>query len=247
AAWRVGRLRAELPALAAGTAARVDADLAAVPPLPDLTDAELAAALHWTRATLTALHGLEALAGTIAGGGGPGGATAAAHGLAALSRGRARGHDDARIIATAPDVLTLTPPAICPARPLPPTAPSARPEAVRNPGVRPDGSGARAEGGGLPAREELRLRIRWVQELGARVAWTAGVRLAEGGALARAELVRALRLEELVAALYGGALPADLERRPAPPRTAPLPAAFRLAGERIVAEAAPPGDGARPA
>ncbi|GGV22764.1 hypothetical protein GCM10010182_51290 [Actinomadura cremea] len=226
-AWRVGRLRAELPALAADTAARVDADLAAVPSLHEPTDAELAAALHWTRATLTALHGLEALAGTLVEDGGPGAGTAAAHGLAALAHGRSRGHDDARIIASDPGVLALTPPAIAPARPLPPT---------------PNGSGARVPGE-LPPREALRLRIRWVQELGARVAWTAGVRLADGGALARPELVRALRLDELVAALDGGALPADLERRPAPPRTAPLPAAFRLAGDRIVAESAPPGDG----
>ncbi|MFV2210501.1 PEP/pyruvate-binding domain-containing protein [Actinomadura sp. LOL_016] len=226
-AWRVGRLRAELPVLAADTAARVDADLAAVPSLHGLTDAELAAALHWARATLTALHGLEALAGTLVGDGGPGAGTAAAHGLAALAHGRSRGHDDARIIASDPDVLSLTPPAIAPAQPLPPT---------------PSGAGARVPGE-LPPREALRLRIRWVQELGARVAWTAGVRLADGGALARPELVRALRLDELVAALDGGALPADLERRPAPPRTAPLPAAFRLAGDRIVAESAPPGDG----
>ncbi|QFG23408.1 PEP/pyruvate-binding domain-containing protein [Actinomadura sp. WMMB 499] len=235
AAWRVGRLRAELPALAAGTAARVDADLAAVPSLHELTDGELAAALHWTRATLTALHGQEALAGTLVEDGGPAG-TAAAHGLAALARGRAHGHDDARIIASEPGVLTLAPPAIAPAPSLPPTPPDTSANG-RTPGARVP---APEE---LPPREALRLRIRWVQELGARVAWTAGVRLADAGGLARPELVRALRLDELVSALYGGALPADLERRPAPPRTAPLPAAFRLAGERIVAEAAPPGDG----
>ncbi|WP_157433018.1 PEP/pyruvate-binding domain-containing protein [Actinomadura rifamycini] len=301
AAWRVGRLRAELPALAADIAAGVDADLAAVPSLHELTDAELAAALHWTRATLTALHGLEALAGTLtAPGTGDGGATAAGHGLAALARGRARGHADARIVASEPGVLTLTPPAIPPTPSLPPptdpTAPTPRPphdtgarpkpgrrapdpreddpttgthaatatRAPRDAGARAEGgtrgsrdaasafgargrSGAGADGPVLPPREALRMRIRWVQELGARLAWTAGVRFADGGALARPGLVRALRFDELVSALRGGALPADLERRPAPPRTAPLPAAFRLAGERIVAEAPPPGDGARPA
>ncbi|HEX2316734.1 MAG TPA: PEP-utilizing enzyme, partial [Thermomonospora sp.] len=101
--------------------------------------------------------------------------------------------------------------------------------------------------GELPPRESLRLRIRWVQELSARVAWAAGRRLHERGALARPELVRALRMPELEAVLQGGSLPADLERRPAPPHTPPLPAAFRLAGDRIVAEAAPSGDGARAA
>jgi pyruvate,water dikinase len=93
----------------------------------------------------------------------------------------------------------------------------------------------------------LRLRIRWVQELGARLAWEAGRRLASDGALPRPEDVRVLGFDELVAAFQGGSLPADLERRAAPPQGAPLPAVFRLADERVVAEAPPPGDGARPA
>ncbi|WP_165975569.1 PEP/pyruvate-binding domain-containing protein, partial [Actinomadura rubrisoli] len=119
AAWTVGRLRAELPALAADTAAAVDADLAALPPLDaGISDADLAGALRWTRATLTALHGLEALAGSLL----PAddhSTGAAAQGLAALARARAQGHDDARIPATAPAVLALTPPVIGPAPHLP--------------------------------------------------------------------------------------------------------------------------------
>ncbi len=250
-AWLVGRLRADLPALAARTSAAVDADLAALPRLDaGITDAELSDALRWTRATLTALHGLEALAGSLLTGPDAGDApaiqgSAAAQGLAALARERSLGRDDARIPAAAPAVLALSPPVIGPAPQLPPAAGPMGDDQVgdglvgdTSVGVTPDG---------LPPRESLRLRIRWVQELGARLAWTAGRRLAASGALARAELVRALRFEELVTALEGGSLPADLERRPAPPRTAPLPAAFRLAGDRIVAEAAPPGDGARPA
>ncbi|MFC9971676.1 PEP/pyruvate-binding domain-containing protein [Spirillospora sp. NPDC127200] len=263
AAWRVGRLRADLPALAASTAASVDADLAAVPPLAELADADLVAALHWTRATLAALHGLESLAGALLPPG-EGEASAAERGLAALARGVDEPLSD-------PSVLVLTPPAVAPP-PRPPAAPSpaptplaarrsgpdapatARPEHPETTRRRPDPPAAPAdpvrrahEARELPARELLRLRIRWVQELGARVAWAAGSRLAASGALERPELVRALRLEELETVLLGGALPAELERRPAPPRSAPLPAAFRLAGERIVAESPPPGDGARPA
>ncbi|MGI5165892.1 PEP/pyruvate-binding domain-containing protein [Spirillospora sp. CA-253888] len=354
AAWRVGRLRADLPALAASTAAAVDADLAAVPPLAELDDADLIAALHWTRATLAALHGLESLAGALLPPG-EGEASAAERGLAALARGVDEPLPD-------PSVLALTPPAVAPLPHLPaplpstgappltaqpltapppatspstlpsratstptpsptspskppprvtaphtspatstptphaaspsvlppcatstPTAPSPatstrtspaaspsssldarragpdapvpvrpeRPETTRrrpDPPASPSVPARRAhEARELPARELLRLRIRWVQELGARVAWAAGLRLAASGALERPEPVRALRLDELETVLLGGALPAELERRPAPPRSAPLPAAFRLAGERIVAESPPPGDGARPA
>ncbi|WP_433330421.1 PEP/pyruvate-binding domain-containing protein [Spirillospora sp. CA-294931] len=230
-AWRVGRLRAELPDLAADTAAAVDADLAAVPPLAEITDIELVAALRWARAALASLHGLEALAGSLLDGesGTPG--TAAAEGLAALHRGRAKGLPDDRLPAVEPAVLALVPPSIAAVPHL------------------PEGTGAPAAAreGELPPRELLRLRIRWVQELGARLAWTAGRRLAAAGALSEPELVRALRFPELAAALDGGSLPAGIEGRPSPPRTAPLPAAFRLAGDRIVAESAPPGDGARPA
>ncbi|MFG1998485.1 PEP/pyruvate-binding domain-containing protein [Spirillospora sp. NPDC048911] len=246
-AWRVGRLRADLPGLAAQTAAAVDADLAAVAPPAELTDAQLLAALRWTRAALAALHGQEALAGSLLKDTGLSQGTgvtgsAAAQGLAALHRGRARGQDDAQLLAAEPAVLALTPPAIGPA--------------PRLPAVAADVLGPPGAAGPLPPRELLRLRIRWVQELGARLAWTAGRRLAASGALSSPELVRALRFDELERALDGGSPPIGtgasgsgpgIERRLPQPRSAPLPAVFRLAGDRIVAEAAPAGDGARPA
>jgi phosphohistidine swiveling domain-containing protein len=233
-AWQVGRLRAELPALAAETVAGVDTDLAAVPPLTDLTDSDLISALSWTRATLAALHGLEALAGALLDPSDQALDSAAALALAALAKGRAEGWNDTRTLLAEPAVLALTSPAIT-ARPvLPATAPSTLPS--------PRSVGA------LPPREALRLRIRWVHELSARVAWAAGERLAERGVLERPELVRALRLSELEAVLLGGGfLPADLEGRAFPPRTAPLPAAFRLAGDRIVAESGPAEPDGRPA
>ncbi|MFI0449045.1 PEP/pyruvate-binding domain-containing protein [Actinomadura sp. 6N118] len=238
-AWQVGRLRADLPDLAVQTAAAVDADLAAVPPPAEITDAQLIAALRWTRATLAALHGQEALAGSLlsegTGGGTDSGSdsgSAAAQGLAALHRGRSGGQDDAQLLAAEPTVLALTPPAITSAPRLPAvTADPLTPSAVVV--------------GTLPPREVLRLRIRWVQELGARLAWAAGQRLTASGVLSSPELVRTLRFDELEKALTSGA---TIDRRPAPPpRSAPLPAVFRLAGDRIVAEAAPTGDGARPA
>ncbi|WP_192809576.1 PEP/pyruvate-binding domain-containing protein [Actinomadura rudentiformis] len=231
-AWRVGRLRADLPDLAAQTAAAVDADLAAVPPLAEITDAQLIAALRWTRAALAALHGQEALAGSLLseGTGGDTG-SAAAQGLAALHRGRSRGQDDAQLLAAEPTVLALTPPAIT--------------SAPRLPAVTADPLDPPAVTGTLPPREILRLRIRWVQELGARLAWAAGQRLTASGVLPSPELVRTLRFDELDNALTSGA---TIDRRPVPPpRSAPLPTVFRLAGDRIVAEAAPTGDGARPA
>ncbi|MEU6034540.1 PEP-utilizing enzyme [Actinomadura sp. NPDC047616] len=159
----------------------------------------------------------------------PQAATAAARCPAALHRGRTRGQDAPHIVAAEPAVPTLTPPALVPAPRLPASAPP-----TRAPGE-------------LPPREPPRLRTRWAQKLGARLAWTAGRRLTAAGAMARPGLVRALRFDELTAALQGGPLPAGLERRPSPPGTAPLPAVFRLAGERIVAEAAPSRDDARPA
>ncbi|XVQ10772.1 PEP/pyruvate-binding domain-containing protein [Spirillospora sp. CA-255316] len=289
-AWQVGRLRAELPEVAARTTAQVDAELAAVPHLAELTDAEMVAALRWTRATLVSLHGLEALAGSLLTS--EESATAAAQGLAALAEARARGLDDARAIAANPAVLTLVPPSIGPtrlppaiagstgkpARPVPrpnaqpgtagssdtrpseqpPPPPAAAPSTTvgRDHGVGLEGGGggtssegpARVSGvAGLGAREGLRLRVRWVQELGARLAWEAGRRLTSDGALPRPEVVRVLGFDELVAAFEGGSLPAGLERRADPPRSAPLPSVFRQADERVVAEAPPPGDGARPA
>lgn len=52
----------------------------------------------------------------------------------------------------------------------------------------------------LGPREALRLRARWVQELGAALAWEAGVRLHRAGTLTAPEDVRGLRLGELAAA-----------------------------------------------
>ncbi|MFF6991561.1 hypothetical protein [Streptomyces sp. NPDC010273] len=65
AAWRVGRLTAALPGLAAELVADVDRGLAQVPALAGLPGPDLVAQLRRTRATLVSLHGQEALAGAL--------------------------------------------------------------------------------------------------------------------------------------------------------------------------------------
>ncbi len=65
AAWRVGRMRAGLPALAADLAAQVDDDLAEIPPLARLGDAELVTVIANARTELASVHAHEILAGML--------------------------------------------------------------------------------------------------------------------------------------------------------------------------------------
>ena len=65
AAWRVGRLRVALPALAGDLIAAVDEDLRTLPPLHELTSSDLVRLLERSGQTLTALHGHEVLSGTL--------------------------------------------------------------------------------------------------------------------------------------------------------------------------------------
>jgi pyruvate,water dikinase len=220
AAWRVGRLRAALPHLAADLVARLDGQLAAVPALEELDDDHLARLLRHTGTALRAVHGHEMLAGLL--GGAEAGPTAAGAALAALAAGRAGGGSDAEIASAHPVVLTLSVPAVgrSPAQP-PVLALPAGDTAV------PD----------LAAREALRLRARWLHELTARAALEAGRRLVVRGRLAHPLAVRLLALDEVVSALSADAAgPIPLFTRRFTP-TAPLPAAFRLTPDgTVVAE-----------
>jgi pyruvate,water dikinase len=77
----------------------------------------------------------------------------------------------------------------------------------------------------LAAREQLRMRVRWVQELSARAVWTLAHRLVARGRIADPDVVRHLELDELDAVVRGGSAPAVADRdreTPAPP------AMFRL-------------------
>jgi len=209
AAWRVGRLRQAMPSLANDVIEAVDAELGSVPPLARLDDELLARLLERSRDVLHSVHGHEVLAGMLGLDAGGAGATTA---LASVARHRDAGSDDEEIVAADPTVLALYPPQIGRAPVFAPVPPAVH--ALRHAPLGP--------------REALRLRARWLQEIGARAAMEAGRRLVGRRSLADATQVRDLRLAELVAALDGVPVPADLGERSRDRATPPLPPAFRL-------------------
>ncbi|MBK9179420.1 MAG: hypothetical protein IPM45_07535 [Acidimicrobiales bacterium] len=230
AAWRIGRLRAGLAAGATALVERVDTWLAAVPPLPLLDDADLLALVERATRTLRTLHAHEVLAATLLSAdqrkGGPDGPTAAALALTALALGRAGGLGDAALCHRHPEVLALTTPRVGPPAPLPAAPPAATVRTLAATLV------------DLEPREALRLRVRWVQELGARAATVLGDRLAARGRLPDPLAVRGLTLDGLAATLAGATV-AVHDEAPGPP----LPASFRLGpGGEVVPVAAPPAD-----
>lgn len=186
-AWRVGRLRAALPRLADVLLDRTDADLEAVPPLTELTNRQLIALLHRSRVILRALHAHEILVGTLADTGGNR-LTGASVALRVLAEARQDGLTDKEILARSPTVLALTGPRVAPAPELP-----AETEAL------PVSTACQSCSDEGIAREALRLRVRWVQELSGRAAWELGVRLAASGDLTDPELIRHVTLEHLEA------------------------------------------------
>jgi len=240
AAWRTGRLTRALPALARDVIEQVDADLAAVPRLDDLSNAELLAVVDNGRTALRALHGYEALAGMLIPDAGHA-VTAASLAMSALAEARAEDVDLEELVETQPVVLALTPPRIGDGTPLAGMAAAAPPPSPA--GADPQGP----EGDAAVAREALRLRARWVQELTARAAWVLGCRLVCVGVLPGQPAVRLLGLDELRAAALQRAVPTDLADRADPSTTSskPLPAQFRVTRDhRPVALAAPTaGDG----
>jgi pyruvate,water dikinase len=155
----------------------------------------------------------------------PTGAIAALH---ALADARRRGLDDDEVMETLPVVLALVPPRVGPLVPLPPV-PKALPPV-------PDGNVPL-----LVARESLRLRARWLQELTARAAWEIGRRLAETGELASPEAVRHLTLDQLDQVLQGGPLDATVVAESPVVTPEPLPALFRLGVEGEVVPVASRG------
>lgn len=227
ASWRVGRLRAALPALARDLLAEADGQLLAVGPLAPQSDRELIELLHRSYQALVALHGHEVMVGLLVATGAPG-TTGAALALRVLAEARADGVPEDEIPGRHPVVLALVPPVIGPATALPPTAALASL-------VPPHGAVAPDEA--VMLREALRLRVRWVQELTARAAWELGERLRARGSLPATELVRCLTLAQLSVA--AGVPTTDrllgVECRNAA-LVAPLPAAFRMTPEGEVVE-----------
>ena len=220
ASWRVGRLRALLPLLAADMCAQIDAELDEVPSLIELPDDRLLPLMARSKEMLTCLHGQEILAGILmtAADRAP---TAAAQGLAALVQARQEGLPEDGIPAAFPEVLALYPPRI-----------GRRP--VLPEGVLPSGS----SDGATPlamARERLRIMQRLVQELSSRTAAEVGRRGASRGLIDRADAVRWLTLEELETLLVDS-LVADYSDRESAPVTPPLPAAFRVSVDGTIVE-----------
>jgi rifampicin phosphotransferase len=228
AAWRVGRLKAALPALAADLISEVDSELAEVPPLDELLDPDLLQLIAGTRRVLVSLYGHEVLIGLFIENKATA-PTAAWIALQDLRRARGAEMTDAQAIATFPSLLVLAPPAIGRLPGLPPT-----PKKL----AAPQGSDELAI-----TRESLRMRARWVQELGARAAWEAGRRAARRDLLADPDLVALFRFEELEPLLTESRVPEDLAGR-VRPASPPLPAAFRIGeDDTVVPESVSAGDG----
>ena len=220
-AWRVGRLRAVLPDLADEVGRRVDGELAGLGPLSDLGDAELLEVLCRVRAHLAAVHGHEVLAGTLLQR--EAASTGAGVAMSVVRRGRALGLADDEIVARWPVALALTAPRIGAPGSLPPTVDPAPGE--------PDAAVATSSlVAGLPPREALRLRARWLQELSARVAAVLAQRLATDLRIPSTESLVHLHLGELEDVVSGWPAPPDLATRSLAPGP-PLPSCFRLTAE----------------
>jgi pyruvate,water dikinase len=222
ASWRVGRLRTALPALAQELVRAIDMELASVPQIGALDDATLLGILHSSRRRLIAIHGHEVLAGLMMSKSTPV-TSAAGSALGAVVTARHRGANDAEIIASDPTALALIPPRIPSRTTLPPT-----------PSHIPDG---RQENDPLgQAREDLRLRARWMQELTARTAFELGHRLTKRGILTGPDMIRWLHADELGEIVAGNVLPMALQERVPRAESAPLPSVFRLTTDgRVVA------------
>ena len=227
AAWRVGRLKVALPALADDLVVDVDADLRSLPDMGALAPGELLRLLRRSHRTLVALHGYEVLAGLLL----PEDddrPTAASAALRVLAEERHRTSADEELVAQHPVLLSVVPPSIGGTLRLPP--PPASPPVTPPP-----------TGGEAAVREALRLRIRWVHEVTARAALQLGTVLVERGTLTSAAAVANLRLDELSALVEaGGSLAARPSRGPEPGRRPP--AAFRLTDDGVVVPVATDGD-----
>lgn len=231
AAWRVGRLKAALGSITASLARRVDAELVAVPELSELSGDELLTVLVSAQGYLRSLHGYEILSGLLDVPDDDG-VTGAELGLRALTMARREGITDRDAVTSHPEVLALTPPSIGPTAELPATSNLAagEPRSLEQ----------------LGPREAMRMRIRWVQELTARAAWTLGSRLASQGLLEAAAQVRLLTVDELSEMVGRGVVPEGFEARTVP-TGAPLPSAFRVAldGTPVPVGTSDPAGGAR--
>lgn len=214
AAWRVGRLRTALPAIAGDVLVAADTELAQVPDLASLTDRQLLGLLSRTGQVLRSLHAHELLVGQIVTADSPR-LTGVSVALRLLAHARADGLSDTEAALRYPTVLALAAPHVQPHTPLPAT-----------PRELPAWEPPRGAEPAALLREALRLRARWTQELSGRAAWELGERLAARERLAEPVHIRRHRLDDLAALVRRGAVPTQVPS--AAPDAAPLPARFRL-------------------
>ena len=183
-----------------------------------MTDEQLVAVLANSRRTLVSLHGHEALVGLLIPSAAAATVTGASLAFEAIARTRRDGLTVDELVATHPVVLALVPPRIGGDSGLADLVAASTSDVV---GMAVDADAAAI------AREALRLRIRWLQELMARAALEIGTRLVARGALRAADDVRHLRWDELDGAVRRRrALVPTIGR--APTATRALPARFRL-------------------
>lgn len=225
ASWRVGRLRAALPALAGDVIDQVDAELSSFPAPSTLPDQRLVDVLDRAQRVLVAIHGHELMAGLLSTEEPSGSGAAVA--VRDLAAGRRKDLSDSEILARYPSTLGLLPPRIGGGVRLPEVP-------VQLPALIADSTGL------IDAREELRARARLVQELGARVAIELGDRLASKGILTDSRSIRWAHLHELRAMVEGEVVPLSLEDRVPAKATAPLPAMFRFNTDDEVVQVAVP-------
>ena len=199
--WRIGQLRGLLPDRARGLIDDVDGQLEAVPALVALSDEELLSVLERGRIILQSLHGYEVLCGIAMRSPSPAPITAAGAGLAALFDAQSKGLDDVATIASRPEVLALIAPRMGHRSPLPRVAHAPNHADSANFHA-PNIDQVLAQ-----LREELRMRVRWTQELTALAADEMARRFAARGALNHVAELRLVRLHELRRAATEGQTP----------------------------------------
>lgn len=223
AAWRTGSLRARLLERAGSQVSETDEWLGSVEPAL-ATAEELLEMLDRAGVALRGLHHTEVLCSTLLP---PAVRTAASVALEVTGEPNVD-PDDPGLLRRHPVLLSLVPPSLQGRAAAPPVMPGRV-----GPGrdryrldVRPDEP--------LPEREQLRLRVRWVQELTVYAARQLGRLLAARGLLDRAEDVSLFTLTELGRLLADGRGPEDVRARRshelALAFSPPLPAEFRLGG-----------------
>lgn len=217
ASWRVGRLRAALPALARDVIEDADAALAEVPPLDNLTTRQCVELLNRAQDALKVLQAYEMLLG-LALEPEHSTTTAASVALTVLRARRHEGESDAEIIERDPIVLALAPPKVGVPLDLPDVGEASD-------GVVDAHDPAETSADPALLREALRIRARWYHELTARAAAHIGQQLAATSVVQAAADVRDLSLEDLRACVLQQRRPERAEREIL---DEPLPSLFQM-------------------